>query len=148
MPTKESGSKRKIAFVGTSITMSDNEERDIRQFVALILQSRYNPINEIVISGGAKGVDSIAVEIAKSLGFETIIYKPENETWQSYKKRNLLIAKDCDELHCLSVPVHKTKCYHHEDPSDRFHEKTAGCWTMNKVLELGKSAQLIVSLPR
>src|SRR6185437_6011565 len=110
--TQQKEGKRKIAFVGTSVNMTDNEERDIRQFVGLILNSRYTG-KEIIISGGAKGVDTIALEVAKSLGYETQVYKPDSETWQSYKKRNLQIAKDCDELHCFSVPVHKTKCYHH-----------------------------------
>uniref|UniRef100_A0AAT9J7K3 ORF11 n=1 Tax=Nitrosopumilaceae spindle-shaped virus TaxID=3065433 RepID=A0AAT9J7K3_9VIRU len=145
--TQPSSSNRKIAFVGTSVNMTDNEERDVRQFIGLILNSRYTG-NEIIISGGAKGVDTIALDVAKSLGFETLVYKPDYETWQSYKKRNLQIANDCDELHCISVPVHKTKCYHHEDPEERNHEKTAGCWTMNKVLELGKSAQLMVTFSR
>lgn len=135
-----------IAFVGTSINLTENEERDIRQFIAVILKSRYNSTVDLIISGGAKGVDTIALEVAKGLGFQIKEYKPKSENWRAYKERNLQIAKDCDDLHCLSVPVHKQKCYHHEEPME--HEKTAGCWTMNKAMELDKSCQLIVTLPR
>lgn len=135
----------KVAIVGTSIDLTENEERDIRQFVAIVLK-RYDVKNDIIISGGAKGVDSIGIEIAKGLGFETQVYKPDKEEWYYYKKRNLQIAKDCDELHCFSVPVHKRKCYHHDEPQE--HEKTAGCWTRSKVQELDKPCQLVVTLQR
>lgn len=138
---------KKIAIVGTSSDLTDNEERDIRQFIALILK-RYDPETDVVISGGAKGVDSIAIEIAKGLGFKTDTdpYKPKSEEWESYKERNLKIAEDCDELHCLSIPVHKQKCYHHRPFGE--HEKTAGCWTMKKAMEMDKPCQLVVTLQR
>jgi len=132
----------KVAIVGTSVNMTENEERDTRQLIALFLQKRYNPSDDIIISGGAKGVDTLALEIAEGLGFKTQVYKPEKEQWKYYKKRNLQIAKDCDELSCFSVPVHKTKCYHHDEPME--HEKTAGCWTACKVFELDKPCQLVV----
>lgn len=144
--TKNTVSNRRIAIVGTSHNMTDNEERDIRQFVAIILKNRCDKNTDIIISGGAKGVDTIAIEIAQGLGFQTQIYKPDKESWKGYRERNLKIAVECAELHCLSIPVHKTKCYHHEEPQE--HEKTAGCWTMNKALELHKNCQLVVTLPR
>lgn len=138
--------KRKVvAFVGTTISLSENEERDIQQTIALILQ-RYDSQNDLIISGGAKGVDTMAIEIAKSMKFQTKVYKPKKKEWQFYKERNLQIAKDCDDLHCISVPVHKTKCYHHDEPME--HEKTAGCWTACKAYELDKNCQLVVTLPR
>lgn len=130
----------KVAIVGTSIDLTENEERDIRQFIAMVLK-RYDS-DTIIISGGAKGVDTIGLEIAKGLGFKTQVYKPEKEEWKYYKKRNLQIANDCDELHCFSVPVHKTKCYHHDEPQE--HEKTAGCWTGSKVMQMDKPCQLVV----
>jgi len=139
-------SNRRIAIVGTSHDMTDNEERDIRQLIAIILKNRCFNTTDIIISGGAKGVDTIALEIAQGLGFQTKVYKPDKETWKGFRERNLKIANDCDELHCLSIQVHKTKCYHHEEPQE--HEITAGCWTMNKALELDKNCQLVVTLPR
>lgn|SRR5574337_5875 len=135
---------KKIAIVGTSGPLTDNEERDIRQYIALILKSRYDPSTDMIISGGAKGVDSIAIEIAKGLGFQTDIdsYKPKEENWLAYRARNMKIAMDCNELHCFTVPVHTKKCYHHKPVG--LHQKTAGCFTMNEVLRMDKPAQLVV----
>lgn len=135
----------KIAVVGTSLNLTDNEERDIRQLIALSLKNYTS--NDVIISGGAKGVDSIAIEIAQGLGLKTEVYKPKNQNWSAFKARNLKIAKDCDELCCISVPVHKQKCYHH-DGGLADHEKTAGCWTMRKALEMGKFCQLMVTPKR
>lgn len=138
----------KVAIVGTTTNLSENEERDMRQHILLILK-RYSP-DTIIISGGAKGVDTIALEIAKGLGFKIKAYNPEIEEWVpsngkiGYKKRNLQIANDCDELYCFSVPVRKKKCYHHETLQE--HEKTAGCWTARKALQMKKPSQLIVIL--
>lgn len=132
----------KIAIVGTTVNLTENEERDMRQYIALVLK-RYSTSDTLIISGGAKGVDTIGIEIAKGLGFETKVYYPNNIGWKYYEKRNLEIANDCDELHCFSVPVHKTKCYHHDELME--HEKTAGCWTARKAFEMDKPCQLLVT---
>ena len=142
----------KLAIVGTSINFSDNEDRDIRQTIALILKD-YVPLETTIISGGAKGVDSIAHEIALLLGFAVKPILPLGIGWKFNKVRNIEIAEDCDKLICISVPVHTEKCYHHkkgENETDEAyqkrtdHEKTAGCWTLNKVKEMYKPYQLIV----
>ena len=134
-----------VAIVGTSMDLTENEERDVRQMIALILQSRYGK-SDTVISGGAKGVDTFAIEIAKGLGMPTKIYPPEKPEKRYYFKRNAIIAKECDELHCFSIPCRKTKCYHHEEEQE--HEKTAGCWTMNEAEKLNKPCQLVVTVKR
>ncbi len=51
-----------------------------------------------VISGGAKGADSLAEQWAKENQIETVIYKPD---WAKYGRgagvvRNRLIIEDCD----------------------------------------------------
>ncbi|WP_298751864.1 DUF2493 domain-containing protein [uncultured Arcobacter sp.] len=51
-----------------------------------------------IVSGGARGVDSIAEKYAKQRGIETIIFKAE---WDKYGKsagykRNKLIVDECD----------------------------------------------------
>ena len=134
-------SKWLIAIVGTTVSLTDDEKLNMKKKITSILLKPYPP-NTVIISGGAKGVDTIALEIAKDMGFETQQYKPEKEKWKYYKKRNLQIAKDCDELYCFSVSVKKVKCYHHNPPQN--HEKTAGCWTAIKALELEKSCQLVI----
>lgn len=54
----------------------------------------------LIISGGARGVDSIAEEYAKSVGIPVKIYYAE---WDKYGRgagmiRNSLILKECDKL--------------------------------------------------
>jgi len=130
----------KVAIVGTSVNLTADEHRVMRQEIAIVL--KHYPLDTVIISGGAKGVDTLSLEVAKDLGFKTEEYKPEKNEWEYYKKRNLQLAEDCDELYCFSVSVRKTKCYHHDPPQK--HEKTAGCWTCNRAINLGKSCQLIV----
>lgn len=130
----------KVAIVGTTANLTEDELRVMKQEITLVLK-KY-PLDTIIISGGAKGVDSIALEIAKYIGFKTQEYKPEKEQWEYYKKRNLQIANDCDELYCFSVDTRKVKCYHHTPPQN--HEKTAGCWTLEKAKQMNKLCTLIV----
>lgn len=142
MDEANAGRSMKVAIVGTTTNLSEDEQRVMKQEIALVLK-KY-PINTIIISGGAKGVDTIALEIAKDIGFTTQEYKPEKEQWEFYKKRNLQIANDCDELYCFSVCVRKgkVKCYHHNPPQD--HQKTAGCWTLEKAAQMIKPCTLVV----
>lgn len=144
----------KIAIVGTSHAMTENEERDVQQYVAMILKD-FSPKTNIIISGGAKGVDSIAIEVARSMEFPTVTYHPEIQEWEpkngkGYKDRNLQIAIDCDQLYCISIPTHEIACYHHKNIEHKLipHEKTAGCWTMNKAIELEKMCRLLVTPER
>ena len=130
----------KVAIVGTTVNLNEDELRVMKQEITIVLK-KY-PIDTIIISGGAKGVDTISLEIAKEIGFKTIPYKPEKENWEYYKKRNLQIAKECDELYCFSVGVRKVKCYHHDSLQN--HEKTAGCWTLEKAALLIKPCTLII----
>ena len=47
----------------------------------------------IVVSGGARGVDSFAVEIAEGLNIPTVVFNPEEQSWsKGFKVRNHLIA--------------------------------------------------------
>ena len=107
----------------------------------------------MIISGGAKGVDKMAIEIAKGLGFQTKEFLPEVYDWTpkgqnigkiGYKKRNLQIAEECDKILCFTIPAKHDyeKCYHHKPKQQ--HKKTAGCWTVNKVVEMKKPFELWV----
>lgn len=129
-----------LALIGTTVNLSEEEQRIMKQEITIVLK-KYS-IDTIIISGGAKGVDTLALEIAKEIGFITHQYRPEKKQWEFYKKRNLQVAKDCDELYCFSVGVKKVKCYHHNPPQD--HEKTAGCWTLEKAKQMNKLCTLIV----
>lgn len=133
----------KLAIVGVSKIYTDWEERDIRQLIANLIKLE-DP--DIVISGGADGVDKIAIEVAKGLGYETKEFFPEAHTWPGFKVRNKRIANKCDKLVCISIPVHRQKCYHHKSAQD--HEKTAGCWTLNMARSLQKEVRFFMNSPQ
>lgn len=138
----------KIAIVGTSHALTENEERDIQQLIANILND-YDRDSDEIISGGAKGVDIMAIELASSRGFIFHTILPESEKWEGgYKERNLKIAKMCDALYCISIPERskKERCYHHTPPAK--HQKTAGCWTMKEALKLNKECMLLITTDR
>ena len=144
----------KIAIVGAS-KLTENWERDVRQICAYIMQhQRYAEKPHCVISGGAIGVDTIAIEVAKGLGLETEEYLPGVKQWedlngqQGYKSRNLEIVKACDILYCIVVPFHKIECYHHGGKETIAHEKTAGCWTMERAIDAGKEVKFFVTTDR
>jgi hypothetical protein len=61
--------------------------------------------NDVVISGGAPGVDTWAVEAAEERGVRTRVIRPETsgcktrfEVVEAYYERNGQIAAECDEL--------------------------------------------------
>lgn len=123
--------------------MTENEERDIRQTISFVL-SKFDSKNTTIISGGAKGVDTMAQEIALKNGFTVKPFFPLGRSWKFYKKRNIEIANECDELFCITIHnrTNKSKCYHHEKLKN--HEKTAGCYTLKICKGLKKPTQLIV----
>jgi hypothetical protein len=55
---------------------------------------------ELIISGGAKGTDTLAEQFAKKHGIETLVFKPN---WEEYGKsagykRNVKIVEAADEV--------------------------------------------------
>ncbi len=139
--------KLKVAIVGTT-HLTENQQKDMRESISVLLNYCFTLDDTIIISGGAPGVDTIAIDVANNLGFKTKPFPPQIKHWEDvggktgFKTRNLEIASLCDELYCFSVPFHTTKCYHHDTLQD--HEKTAGCWTALKAAEMDKPCQLIV----
>lgn len=55
---------------------------------------------EVVISGGAEGIDRLAASAAKNWGIRLIEYLPTKRQWapDGYRDRNIKIAKDCTHL--------------------------------------------------
>ncbi len=139
----------KVAIVGTSHILTENEERDIQQTLGYILNDLEKVTDDIeIISGGAKGVDTMAIELAHSHKLNTCIIHPNSNDWMGYKQRNLKIAEMCDILYCITTPrrKHEKMCYHHIPPQD--HTKTGGCWTMKEALKLEKNCKLMVTPKR
>lgn len=87
--------KHRIAIVGSR--KFPNEQQVIDYVKQL-------PLNVVVVSGGATGVDRWAVEAATKRGIETKFYVPDwinPDGTTNYKagfERNSLIVDDCDEL--------------------------------------------------
>lgn len=83
---------RKIAIVGS------RNYPDTQSVIGFVKQL---PPNTIVISGGARGVDSIAENTAKFMGLNTLIFKPDYGKFGCYlapKMRNQTIVDNADEL--------------------------------------------------
>ena len=58
------------------------------------------PKDTVIVSGGAKGADTLAVNIAQDLGLETKVWLPD---WDRYGQkagflRNRQIVADCDRV--------------------------------------------------
>jgi hypothetical protein len=59
------------------------------------------PAGTVVVSGGAGGVDTVAVAEARRLGLRVIVHLPDNAQYgfvEAPKQRNKLIAFDCDRM--------------------------------------------------
>lgn len=89
----------------------------------------------LFISGGAKGVDSIAAQAAAVLEIEPLIFKPSIFKWAGpggFEERNRQIAETCDHLIRIVVIVPGT-------------ERTYGSgWTRDLAVELGKTVEEII----
>ncbi len=135
----------KIAIVGSS-HLSETEEMDARKICGYVLNKALEDRDNIpiLVSGGAKGVDSIAEDIANQLKIKTIIHKPLENNWENgYKPRNMQIAQECNVLYCLPTGIKTTPCYHCGDVAFCPHEVTGGCWTMKEAKKLKKDTHLV-----
>jgi|ERR1700759_1106460 len=124
-----------------------------------------------VVSGGCHlgGVDIFAQEEANAINqaaamfygdeedwLRILIHTPRQRSWAAgYKPRNLLIAQDADEIHCITVAKLPDEysgmkfplCYHCSSSMAGVyvpHIKSGGCWTMHKARALGKPGYLHV----
>jgi hypothetical protein len=65
------------------------------------------PTSSVVVSGGARGVDSVAVAAARARGLEVKEHLPDYATHGAKMApivRNILIVDDCDELIAFPSP--------------------------------------------
>ncbi len=79
----------KVAIVGTS-KLTQTEQYKAVCAIHQILNSYTSEIE--VISGGAEGIDTLAIEIAHSRRLNTEIIYPRSNDWEGYKRRNKIIA--------------------------------------------------------
>lgn len=84
----------RVAIVGSR----DYEKLDqVRAYVAKL------PPGTVVVSGGARGVDSVAENAAKEHGLATLIFPVTPQEWKKYGKRagflrNKQIVENCDRV--------------------------------------------------
>ena len=135
--------RMKLAVVGTSKKFSMKEEILMRNSIVDILDKYPRDGSVFVISGGAKGVDTLGIEIAKKLGFRTKEYLPDKQEWKYYKIRNQKIADECDAIFCFTISTKESRCYHHK-LQEKPHLTTGGCWTLEKARDMGKPSDVIL----
>lgn len=121
-----------IAFVGAS-SLTFDDAVAVRAVVTDRLASM-DSLSVVVCSGGASGVDSIAVDTAKSLGFQTIVFMPKTNDWPGFKARNIQIAQKADSIIVIVLPLGrgtgKGECYHCiKVGKNNQHQVSGGCWT-------------------
>lgn len=89
----------RLAIVG-SVNVNEQQLRFAKAVIQGVLIF-YMP--DVIISGGAKGIDSLAEEEAELLYLHREIFLPKNARWEpeGYKERNLQIAEDCTHLLCI-----------------------------------------------
>ena len=137
---------KRVAIVGHEAAkfLPENEAL-AREIIRSLLHGAY-----CVVSGACHlgGVDVWAEEEAKALGLECSIHPPRKLSWElGYKPRNIRIARDCSEAHCIVVrelpPSYQgmrfESCYHCGQARPA-HIKSGGCWTCKYAEKLGKSA--------
>jgi len=135
----------RIAIIGHEAAKFTKEtEAQARRVIRLILSAK----DAHLVSGGCHigGVDIYAEEEADSLGLDKTIHLPKKQAWSGgYKERNLKIATDCNEAHCIVVRelpssykgMTFTGCYHCHDTQPP-HIKSGGCWTVIRAGRQGK----------
>lgn len=122
--------------------------RDVPDYQAasLVKQAILEHKPRMVISGGARGIDTLAVTIAREMGVPTIEFQPTVRSWDAldetkdpweevtetgmvvhvpggYKQRNEKVAASCDCL--MRIASHTTKTY-------------GSGWTADRAEALGK----------
>lgn len=111
----------KLAIVG-SCSLAGNQEA-----YAIIREILFNLKPDWIVSGGAKGIDSMARECAKEQGIEMIEFLPESPNWHTgYKPRNIQIAEACD--HLVRIAASNSKTY-------------GSGWTRDYAQKLGKTTE-------
>ena len=114
----------KLAIVG-SVLLAGNREAQ-----CIIEQALDEWRPDVVISGGAKGIDSMAVAEARKRGIVCVEHLPKTREWATgFAPRNRLIAQDCDAL--VRIVAQGAKTY-------------GSGWTRDRAEEMGKPTQQFV----
>lgn len=96
--------------------------------------------HDILISGGAVGIDTFAKDMAEKMNTGWSIHRPKHKNWQFYRVRNIEIAEECDVLYNIVIKGNKEFCYHCNSAT---HNRSGACWTMKYAKSIGKPVYLI-----
>tara|TARA_Y100000296_G_C5162958_1_gene252913 strand:+ start:29 stop:1858 length:1830 start_codon:yes stop_codon:yes gene_type:complete len=144
--------RSRVAIVGTS-NVPDWREKDFIPKVNEAIDwgiQKYGRTHLTIVSGGAKGVDSIVEQCCKKRGIDFVAIKPEVEQWKDsygkrgYRTRNNMIAKTVCKLYNFvqaSTAEQGPKCKH--CPGE-LHWRSAGCWTEQAASQLGTEAIKVI----
>ncbi len=115
----------RLAVVGSTQFAKDREATVWATDLINTIFDDYWKVLDTVVSGGAKGIDSLGARLAEERGFKVVEYLPTNARWapNGYMDRNLLIAQNCDEL--VRISHHASKTY-------------GSGWTADRAEEMGK----------
>ena len=104
---------RRYGVIGCRPPPEDSLDYEVKMVLFLsICEAVIEAVNElpdgsVVVSGGAKGVDSVAVTAAKARGLETKEHLPDYARYGAKMApivRNILIVDDSDELIAFPAP--------------------------------------------
>lgn len=115
----------RLAIVGSRQFDYDLRAKDeAAKYIQWVLE-KYQP--ELVISGGAIGIDQLAATLAAFEDIKVVEFLPElerySQPWQAYKARNIRIAKEC--THLVAILHRKSKT-------------NGGGWTARYAKNLGR----------
>jgi len=134
----------KLAIIG-STKFTHPEALNIARQLILHKLEIFTP--EIVISGGAKGIDQLGVEMAKEMEIETLVFSPQTLRWRpddgtvGFESRNMLIVEYC--THLLAIRDHKRS--KNNGWSKHNTDSTYGSgWTADYAQNLGLKVERIV----
>ncbi len=118
-----------LAVVGTQTLACPGDPERVAARIRWSIE-RLRP--NVVMSGGAAGVDTAAEVVARELGYREdegtlVVVRPQVRRWQGpggFQERNLVIAQRC--THLLRLACRQAKTY-------------GSGWTADRAAELGKS---------
>jgi len=117
-----------LAIVGSTQFDRDPQASAIAEHHIVEAIVRLQP--ERVVSGGARGIDSLAAQIARAYRIPVTEHLPEHPRWapRGYKERNMRIATDC--THLLRITHPRSTTY-------------GSGWTADRAEEMGRIVERI-----
>ncbi|MFG3710827.1 hypothetical protein [Micromonospora sp. NPDC047730] len=115
-----------LAIVG-SVSFVDVTALDVAAEIVEGTFARRRP--DVVVSGGADGIDTLGVVLAKKHGIPYREYLPKVRRWSGpggFQERNLLVAGDCTRI--LRIACRWSKTYGSGWTTDQAEKRGATAW--------------------